>query len=96
MHAQEHNATENKSIISPQICAFSTPTPPPGDWLIQYLQTVKLKKSLFFMFNTTWEVKDTIQSKHQDICLIYCLVNTLRIKTRQKLNVLFFTLNYDS
>lgn len=26
MHAQEHNATENKSIISPQICAFSTPT----------------------------------------------------------------------
>lgn len=25
MHAQEHNATENKTVTSPQICAFSIP-----------------------------------------------------------------------
>lgn len=47
MHAQEHNATENKSMISPQICAFSTPTPPPEDWLIQYLKIMKLKLIIF-------------------------------------------------
>lgn len=54
------------SLIFPQICAFSTPTPPPGDWLIQYLK-IKILKLIIFMFNKTWRVKSTIQSKHQDI-----------------------------
>lgn len=45
MHAQEHNATENKSMISPQIRAF--PTPPPEDRLIKYLKITKLKQIIF-------------------------------------------------
>lgn len=46
MPAQEHNATENKSMIFPQICVFSTPTPSQEDWLIQYL-IMKLKLIIF-------------------------------------------------
>lgn len=47
MHAEEHNATENKSMISPQICAFSIPTPSQGDWLIQYFKTMQVKQVVF-------------------------------------------------
>lgn len=47
MHAQEHIAIENTSMISPQICASSTLTAPPGDWLILYLKITKLKQIIF-------------------------------------------------
>lgn len=68
MHAQEHKATENKCMISPQIRASSTPTAPPGDWLIQYFKIMKLKL-FFLMFYTISGVKSTFQCKHWDICI---------------------------